>query len=196
MADILFDNGFDTFFFVDTNESIFQNFDASFFITKPEARKRILEHLESKRDNCWGLELSVEVKSPLKGIYRLDLIETPGSEEVFFHLELEGFRIQFTRDVLPFLEGTELLINEDNELEARNPQMSITKLNGNIEEVGQQLLIDQVNPMVDAHGGVVSLQAVENTDIYLDFGGGLPIKTKNTKKRVVGDEGGERIVKR
>ena len=42
--------------------------------------------------------------------------------------------------------------------------MSITKLSGSIE--------DQVNPMVASHGGVVSLHAVEKTDVYLQFGGG------------------------
>ena len=65
-----------------------------------------------------------------------------------------------------------MIINEEEELEARNPQMSITKLSGSIEDQVQQLLVDQVNPMVAAHGGVVSIHAIEKTDVYLQFGGG------------------------
>ena len=49
---------------------------------------------------------------------------------------------------------------------------TITKPSGSIEDQVQQMLEDQVNPMVASHGGVVSLHVVEKTDVYLQFGGG------------------------
>ena len=82
---------------------------------------------------------------------------------------MEESQIRFARDVLSFLDGTELMINEDDELGASNSQMSSTRLTGTIEEQIQQLLIDQVNPVVATHGGVFSLQAEEVTDVYLVF---------------------------
>jgi len=170
-AEILYDNGFDTFFYVDSYLSLFNQIDESYVIIRDEAREKIQSQLNANPE-LWGVEMNVEVKSPLKGIYSLDLIQVPEKGEGYIHLEKEGIRIRISSQSIPFLEGTELIINEEEELEARNPQMSITKLTGSIEDQVQQLLVDQVNPMVAAHGGVVSIHAIEKTDVYLQFGGG------------------------
>ena len=140
-------------------------------IIREEAREKFQSQLNANPE-LWGVEMNVEVKSPLKGVYSLDLIQVPEKGEGFIHLEKDGIRIRISSQSIPFLEGTELIINEEEELEARNPQMSITKLTGSIEDQVQQLLVDQVNPMVAAHGGVVSIHAIEKTDVYLQFGGG------------------------
>ena len=170
-AEILYDNGFDTFYYVDSYLSLFNQIDESYVIIRDEAREKIQSQLNANPE-LWGVEMNVEVKSPLKGIYSLDLIQVPEKGEGFIHLEKDGIRIRISSQSIPFLEGTELIINEEEELEARNPQMSITKLTGSIEDQVQQLLVDQVNPMVAAHGGVVSIHAIEKTDVYLQFGGG------------------------
>ena len=170
-AEILYDNGFDTFHFVDSYNSLFNQIDDSYLTIKEDAQKRIQEQLNANPD-LWGLEMTVEVKSPLKGIYSLNFIPAPEKGEGHIHLEKESLRIRIPSQCIPYLEGTELIINEEGELEARNPQMSITKLHGSIEEQVEQLLVDQVNPMVAAHGGVVSVHAIEKTDVYLQFGGG------------------------
>lgn len=170
-AEILYDNGFDTFHFVDSYNSLFNQIDDSYLTIKEDAQKRIQEQLNANPD-LWGLEMTVEVKSPLKGIYSLNFIPAPEKGEGHIHLEKESLRIRIPSQCIPYLEGTELIINEEGELEARNPQMSITKLHGSIEEQVEQLLVDQVNPMVAAHGGVVSVHAIEKNDVYLQFGGG------------------------
>ena len=170
-AEILYDNGFDTFHFVDSYNSLFNQIDDSYLTIKEDAQKRIQEQLNANQD-LWGLEMTVEVKSPLKGIYSLNFIPAPEKGEGHIHLEKESLRIRIPSQCIPYLEGTELILNEEGELEARNPQMSITKLHGSIEEQVEQLLVDQVNPMVAAHGGVVSVHAIEKNDVYLQFGGG------------------------
>jgi len=170
-AEILYDNGFDTFHFVDSYQSLSNQIDDSYLSLQEEAKKRIAEQLKSD-PNLWGLEMNVEIKSPLKGIYSLNFISSPKKGEGFIHIEKGILRFRLPVSSIPFLEGTELIINEESELEARNPQMSITKLQGSIEEQVEQLLVDSVNPMVAAHGGVVSVHAVEKTDVYLQFGGG------------------------
>ena len=170
-AEILYDNGFDTFHFVDSYNSLFNQIDDSYLTIKEDAQKRIQEQLNANPD-LWGLEMTVEVKSPLKGIYSLNFIPAPEKGEGHIHIEKESLRIRIPSQCIPYLEGTELIINEEGELEARNPQMSITKLHGSIEEQVEQLLVDQVNPMVAAHGGMVSVHAIEKNDVYLQFGGG------------------------
>ena len=167
----LYDNGFDTFFYVDSYLSLLNQIDESYVVIRDEAQEKIQSQLNANPE-LWGVEMNVEVKSPLKGIYSLDLIQVPEKGEGFIHLEKDGIRIRISSQSIPFLEGTELIINEEEELEARNPQMSITKLTGSIEDQVQQLLVDQVNPMVAAHGGEVSIHAIEKTDVYLQFGGG------------------------
>ena len=159
------------FFYVDSYLSLFNQIDESYVVIRDEAREKIQSQLNANPE-LWGVEMNVEVKSPLKGIYSLDLIQVPEKGEGYIHLEKDGIRIRISSQSIPFLEGTELIINEEEELEARNPQMSITKLTGSIEDQVQQLLVDQVNPMVAAHGGVVSIHAIEKTDVYLQFGGG------------------------
>ena len=75
-------------------ESLFQNIDESFVRAGPEARGRIREGIESREDSCWGLELEVEMKSPLKGIYKLEFIESPFSGKDHLHLDLDGIRLR------------------------------------------------------------------------------------------------------
>ena len=40
----------------------------------------------------------------------------------------------------------------------RNPQLSISKLSGSLEEQIQLMLDEQVNPMLASHGGNVMLE--------------------------------------
>ena len=60
-----------------------------------------------------------------------------------------------------------MIVKEDNELETRNWQISIKKVFGSIEDQVEQMLEEQVNPILASRGGVVSLQAVDNADVYL-----------------------------
>lgn len=46
------------------------------------------------------------------------------------------------------------------------------ELTGDIGEKVQQLLTQQINPSLAAHGGWAELQKVEGTDVYLTMGGG------------------------
>ncbi len=117
-AEILYDNGFDTFYFIESYESLLAGVDDSFVQISTEAENYILEQLD------------------------------------------------------PYIEGTEIEINEDGELTAFNPNMSITKLSGSVEEQIQHVLDEEVNPMVASHGGVVSLLEVKDNNAYLEFGGG------------------------
>ena len=87
-------------------------------------------------------------------------------------IDFENFHVFVAKASVPYLEGTEIKINEDQNLAAFNPNMSITELSGTVEEQIQHVLDEEVNPMVASHGGVVSLLEVKDSSAYLEFGGG------------------------
>lgn len=168
-AEILYDNGFDTFYYVDRFLDLYEQVDESFFTISPEALKKIQVQHEDASD---GWLLAVEPKSPTKGVYTLRALKDDDTEQMQ-RFEKEGVVFWMDFSLLPFLEGTEIQIDEDTEeIEVVNEGLGIGKLRGNFEDRVRQVLDEQVNPMVASHGGVVSLSRIENGEVFLRFGGG------------------------
>jgi IscR-regulated protein YhgI len=168
-AEILYDNGFDTFYYVDRFLDLYEQVDESFFTISPEALEKIQVQHEDASD---GWLLSVEPKSPTKGVYTLRPLKDDDTEQMQ-RFEKEGIVFWMDFSLLPFLEGTEIQIDEDTEeIEVVNEGLGIGKLRGNFEDRVRQVLDEQVNPMVASHGGVVSLSRIENGEVFLRFGGG------------------------
>ena len=168
-AEILYDNGFDTFYYVDRFLDLYEQVDESFFTISPEALKKIQAHHE---DASNGWLLAVEPKSPTKGVYTLRPLKDDDTEQMQ-RFQKEGIVFWMDFSLLPFLEGTEIQIDEDTgEIEVVNEGLGIGKLRGNFEDRVRQVLDEQVNPMVASHGGVVSLSRIENGEVFLRFGGG------------------------
>ena len=168
-AEILYDNGFDTFYYVDRFLDLYEQVDESFFTISPEALKQI----QAQHDDASnGWLLAVEPKSPTKGVYTLRPLKDDDTEQMQ-RFQKEGIVFWMDFSLLPFLEGTEIQIDEDTgEIEVVNEGLGIGKLRGNFEDRVRQVLDEQVNPMVASHGGVVSLSRIENGEVFLRFGGG------------------------
>ena len=168
-AEMLYDNGFDTFYYVDRFLDLYELVDESFFTISHEALKKIQAQHEDASD---GWLLAVEPKSPTKGVYTLRPLNNDDTEQMQ-RFEKEGIIFWMDFSLLPFLEGTEIQIDEDTEeIEVVNEGLGIGKLRGNFEDRVRQVLDEQVNPMVASHGGVVSLSRIENGEVFLRFGGG------------------------
>ena len=168
-AEILYDNGFDTFYYVDRFLDLYEQVDESFFTISPEALKKIQAQHE---DASNGWLLAVEPKSPTKGVYTLRPLKDDDTEQMQ-RFQKEGIVFWMDFSLLPFLEGTEIQLDEDTgEIEVVNEGLGIGKLRGNFEDRVRQVLDEQVNPMVASHGGVVSLSRIENGEVFLRFGGG------------------------
>ena len=168
-AEILYDNGFDTFYYVDRFLDLYEQVDESFFTISPEALKKIQSQHE---DASNGWLLAVEPKSPTKGVYTLRPLKDDDTEQMQ-RFQKEGIVFWMDFSLLPFLEGTEIQLDEDTgEIEVVNEGLGIGKLRGNFEDRVRQVLDEQVNPMVASHGGVVSLSRIENGEVFLRFGGG------------------------
>ena len=168
-AEILYDNGFDTFYYVDRFLDLYEQVDESFFTIGPEALKQI----QAQHDDASnGWLLAVEPKSPTKGVYTLRSLKDDDTEQMQ-RFQKEGIIFWMYFSLLPFLEGTEIQLDEDTgEIEVVNEGLGIGKLRGNFEDRVRQVLDEQVNPMVASHGGVVSLSRIENGEVFLRFGGG------------------------
>ena len=171
-AEILYDNGFDTFYFTDSYESLYAGVDASFIDLSDDANNYILEKIDPKAAKTQGIEIIVDAKSDRKANYSINFVDSSNTTSEKISIDYENFQIFVAKESVPYIEGTEIKINEEKELAAFNPNMSITKISGTVEEQIQHVLDEEVNPMVASHGGVVSLLEVKDSSAYLEFGGG------------------------
>ncbi len=168
-AEILYDNGFDSFSFTDSYEALFSSENTSYLSITDSAREQINNKLQSA-NALKGVQLIVEPTSPLKANYKLEFVESPPESSIQF--EVAGILVFSERKNVSYLEGTIIEINEDGDLEARNPQLSISKLSGSLEDQIQLMLDEQVNPMLASHGGNVMLEGIKDSSAYVRFGGG------------------------
>lgn len=168
-AEILYDNGFDSFSFTDSYEALFSSANTSYLSITDSAGEQINDKLQSV-DALKGVQLIVEPTSPLKANYQLEFVESTPESSIQF--EVAGILVFSERKNVSYLEGTIIEINEDGDLEARNPQLSISKLSGSLEDQIQLMLDEQVNPMLASHGGNVMLEGIKDSAAYVRFGGG------------------------
>jgi len=168
-AEILYDNGFDSFCFTDSFESLLSSLEASYLSITDAAQKQIKDQLQNS-DSLTGVQIIVEPTSPLKAKYRIELVESTAAWSI--KLNLKGINIFSERKTASYLEGTIIEFNGEGELEPRNPQLSISKLSGSLEEQIQLMLDEQVNPMLASQGGNVMLEGIKDSTAYVRLGGG------------------------
>ena len=171
-AEILYDNGFESFYFTDSYEALYEGVDASFLDISDEAKSYILDKLDPKAGKTQGIEIIVDAKTDRKANYSIQFVDLSDTASDKISIDFENFQVFVAKEGVPYLEGTEIKINEDQGLAVFNPNMSITELSGTVEEQIQHVLDEEVNPMVASHGGVVSLLEVKDSSAYLEFGGG------------------------
>ena len=168
-AQILNNNGFDSFVYTDSYEALFSSADATYLTITGTATKHLIEQFKKSNAQA-GVQIIIEPTSPLKANYRLELVDTPREESIQFFVN--GIKIFSERKTASYLEGTIIEINEEGELKPSNPHLSISKLSGSLEDQIQLVLDEQVNPMLSSHGGNVMLEGIKGSTAYLRFGGG------------------------
>jgi len=171
-AEILYDNGFDTFYFTDSYEALYEGVDTTFIDIRDEAKNYILDKVSPKAGKMQGIEIIVDAKTDRKANYSIHFVDLSDTASDKISIDFENFQVFVAKEGVPYIEGTEIKLDEDQALTAFNPNMSITKLSGTVEEQIQHVLDEEVNPMVASHGGVVSLLEVKDSNAYLEFGGG------------------------
>ena len=89
-AEILYDNGFDSFWFTDSFEGIFSSVEASYLSMTDDAQKQIKDQLQNS-DSLTGVQIIVEPTSLLKAKYRIELVESTAAWSI--KLNLKGIYI-------------------------------------------------------------------------------------------------------
>ena len=171
-AEILYDNGFEIFSFIDSYDSLIGGVDASFIDISRKAQDHIKKFINASSEKIQGVSIIIETKTERKANYSIQFIELSDTPAENISIDFENIPVLVSKEVIPYLEGTEVDLNDNGELEAFNPSMSITEISGSVEEQIQHVLDEEVNPMVASHGGVVSLLEVKDHNAYLEFGGG------------------------
>ena len=144
-AEILFDNGFDSFNYTDSFENLIKSIDSSFLSVSDKGFELIHNELKSSEE-LNVLRIMIEPTSPLKANYLLEFDTSQKEDDI--HFDIKGIEIVCKKTTASYIEGTNIEINNDGDLEARNPNLSISKLSGSLEEQIQVLLEEQVNPML------------------------------------------------
>ena len=155
--------------------------DAAVFTVTPEAIARILE-LREAEDDPTSLALRVEVTGTAGVEYAYDLsfdpvAEADDADAVYQQDALPvvvpvGSIEQLTGATLdvPAGGGPGLVLRNPNR---PNPLSGVhLELTGTVAEKVDQLLREQINPALAAHGGFAELQGVEDDKVYVTMGGG------------------------
>ncbi|MSO86302.1 MAG: hypothetical protein EXQ71_02130 [Acidimicrobiia bacterium] len=151
------------------------------FTVTPEAVERILE-LRAAEDDPGGLALRVEITGTSGVEYAYDLTFDPiaDADDADVQYHQAGLPVIVPAGSIEQLTGAtlDLPANGGPGLVLRNPNRpdplsgKHLELTGSIAEQVEQLLQEQINPSLAAHGGFAELKGVDNTVVYVTMGGG------------------------
>jgi len=155
--------------------------DVAVFTVTPEAIARVLE-LRDQEDNPDALALRVEITGTSGVEYAYDLsfdplAEADEADATYRQGDLPvvvpvGSIEQLTGATLdvPAGGGAGLVLRNPNRPDPLSGKH--LELTGSIAEQVQQLLTQQINPSLAAHGGFAELKGIEGTVVYVTMGGG------------------------
>ncbi|MBF0277792.1 MAG: NifU family protein [SAR324 cluster bacterium] len=174
-AEILYENGFDTFSYIDDYQELLAFLSQSEFTITDSARTHIQKCLKESDPPLKGFRILAKPISPKKARYSTDFVKADDDVSKDQKLSMGTFDVYVDTDSLFFLSDTSVDYDESAEegLKISNPEREIAPIaDGSEMEMMQQLLDEQINPMVASHGGVVELIEIKDNRVYLEFGGG------------------------
>jgi Fe/S biogenesis protein NfuA len=145
------------------------------------ARAVVLSLLEESEGELEALRITMkQADSGLKPHFDLTLVGTDERESDDQEEDVGGFSILVKEYLVNQLEGATVdyveRINESGfevrTLGLNEPKKSQDPPEGPIADRVREVLEVQVNPAIAAHGGMISLVNVEETDIFVEMSGG------------------------
>ena len=143
----------------------------------PSAQEYLKELLE--KQDCEGIGIRMFVSDPgtPKAETCLAYCRPGESQEDDEKLELEHFVAYFEKRSIPFLDEAKVDYSADKfggQLTIRAPNSRTPKVSDDspVEDKINYVLHSEVNPGLAAHGGMVTLETVEQGVAILRFGGG------------------------
>ena len=145
------------------------------------ARDVVLSLLEESEGELEALRITMrQADSGSKPHFDLTLVGTDERESGDQEEDVGGFSILVKQSLVSQLDGATVdyvdRINESGfevrTLGSNEPKKSQDPPQGQIAERVREVLEVQVNPAIAAHGGMISLVNVEETDIFVEMSGG------------------------
>ena len=159
---LLWENGFTEIFYIDGG---FESLMLGLFEVSKEAQTQAKKYIQTASKIG---AIKVEVKGQ---DYNLVPLANKKDLENLYCLEFTDFSLYIDPESQRLLQGSKLDFQEAS-LQIDHPRMHEPRLQGTIKERIQKILDEQINPMVEAHGGVINLIDVVDDTVYIEMGGG------------------------
>jgi Fe/S biogenesis protein NfuA len=139
------------------------------------ATKKFLEVTEAEGRKGQGLRIIVRNGGTFRPEFALNFVEQDQGGEDDTVVDAGEFKVFMDPESVKYLEGARVDFVEEltqSGFKVDAPNAGIPKPTGPLADAVQRALDEKINPGVAAHGGVVSLVAVDEGTVYLQFGGG------------------------
>jgi Fe/S biogenesis protein NfuA len=140
------------------------------------AREVVRSYLDKSAGEPQALRITLHDGSPLAPRYDLALVAPGDRHDDEVTLDTDDFTVLVREGSVDRLDGATVdFIERDGEsgFQIRDVRPGpAPKAEGPIADRVRQVLADQVNPGIAAHGGAIELVAVEGTEVYIEMGGG------------------------
>jgi len=138
-----------------------------------EATAKLVEVIEGHPNSVAGLRLQITGRAEGELQHVLSMVEDGAQiKDDIFIKTADGIGVFVERRNVRYLDGIEIHFEDQpgqSGLEFRNPNPLWFDER---EAAVQRVFDEQINPAIAAHGGVVSLLAVEDSTAFVEFGGG------------------------
>jgi Fe/S biogenesis protein NfuA len=142
------------------------------------AQEVVRSYLEASGGELTALRIASQPGSPVAPRFELSLVATDERTDDERQLEGPGFAVFVREGDVPRLEGATIdFVDRVNEsgFEVRTKTPATTPSGppaGEIADRVRQVLETQVNPAIAAHGGMISLIDVKDTEVFVEMSGG------------------------
>lgn len=173
-AEILYENGFDTFYFIEDYRELVAFLKQVKFTITEVAQTQIRHHLQEDSE-LKGFRVKTHPISAKKAKYLTSFVKAEEVTPEDHILRVNDFDVYVDNDTLVFLEGTQVDFDDDTEVgfTIHNEEWEVKPIaGGDQKEIVQRILTEEINPMVAGHGGFIDLIDIKDNRVYLEFGGG------------------------
>jgi Fe/S biogenesis protein NfuA len=142
------------------------------------AEKYLAKLLDEKKDSNMAVRVFVSDPGTPKAETCLAFCKIDEQEDQDTLIELKTLKVFVETRSIPFLEDAEINFDTDNfggQLTIKSPNSRLPNISRDspLEDKVNYVIYNEINPMLESHGGVVNLvEITDEGDAVLQFGGG------------------------
>ena len=140
------------------------------------AREVVRDYVDKSDGEFTALRIGISGGTPLAPDFELTLVGPDDIAESEREVEVGDLTIVVEEEFAPRLEGATVdfvqRVNESGFEVSLAKKAAVPTLDGAFAERVKTVLDTEINPAIASHGGTITLVGVEDTEIYLEMGGG------------------------